>query len=159
MKNGLSVINLYNGIYTLLTSDSDLLEKLSIPIIEEIVEGETVLTPPTNAQKGRKIQKRSKPQELANNLPMIAFYTPGGNIDPINQEVFRPVFYFDIYTQNNVNLAHELAERVFMLLDDKVNEFSSVENGEAEVIDAHESDAGLPDTYCFTLEVLFSITI
>jgi len=155
MSNGLSVINLYNGIYKLLTSTDILLEKLGIPVTEE---GREIIYP-TNKQKGQKVQKRSKPQRLVDNLPMVTFYTPGGSIDPINHEVFRPVFYFDIYTQDDVNLAHEIAESIFSLIDNQVNEFSNVENGGAEVIDAHESDAGLPDTYCFTLEILFSIAV
>lgn len=145
--NGLSTIAVYNGIYKLLSNDAVILQKLGLP------------PTPTNEQKGRKIQKRSKPQELSDNLPIITYYTPGGNMDIINQNVYKPLFYFDIYTKDNVNLAHEIAERIFELFDGVVNCFPNLENAEASFIDAHESDPGQPNVYCFTLEILFSIAV
>ena len=142
-NNGLTIINLYNGIYKLITNDTAILEYVGLSVDA------------TFSQKGPKFQKQSKPQQLANNVPLIAFYTPGGSVDYVNLDVFRPVFFFDIYTPDNVNLAHQIAERLCELLTGCLN-FSGVGGSSATVLDAHESDSNLENVYCFTVEVAFS---
>lgn len=143
MNNGLTILNLYNGIYKLLSKDATILGHLGL--------GEN----PTANQIGPKIQKQSKPQQLTNNIPLIAFYTPGGGIDSVNLGVFCPMFYFDIYTNDDVKLAHQIAERLCTLLSGCVD-FSGVAGTTPLIVDAHESDSRLDNVYCFTIEVTFS---
>lgn len=142
-NNGLTIINLYNGIYSLIANDKDILEYVGL-------DGNV-----TNSQKGPKFQKQSKPQQLSNNIPLIAFYTPGGNVDFVNLDVFHPIFFFDIYTPDNVNLAHQIAERLCKLLSNELN-FSGVGGSSATILDAHESDSNLENVYCFSIEISFS---
>lgn len=142
-NNGLTIISLYNGIYKMISSDSEILGYVGLQ------------TDSTYAQKGRKFQKQSKPQQLADNLPVISFYTPGGSTDYVNLDVFCPVFFFDIYTRDNVNLAHQIAERLCVLLTGCLN-FTGVGGSSATIIDAHESNSNLENVYCFTIEASFS---
>lgn len=142
-NNGLTIINLYNGIYKLLSNDPDLLNYLGLT--EDA----------TYSQKGPKFQKQSKPQQPAGNVPLIAFYTPGGSVDYVNLDVFCPIFIFDIYTRDNVNLAHQIAERLCVLLTGCLN-FTGVGGSSAIIVDAHESNSNLDNIYCFTVEASFS---
>jgi hypothetical protein len=143
MNNGITILNLYNGIYKLFSGDTTLLNHLGLT------------GTPTPNQIGPKLQKQSKPQQLSSNIPLIAFYTPGGGIDSMNMGVFCPMFYFDIYTNDNVKLAHQIAERVCELISGCIN-FTGVAGSSAIIVDAHESDSKLDNVYCFTIEATFS---
>jgi hypothetical protein len=94
----MAVVNLYNGIYKVLANDPIVLDYLGIGSIA------------TPLQKAQRIQKRSKPTKLVENLPLIAFYAPPGRREPNNFEVYTTTFVFDLYTSDNVDLAQRLGD-------------------------------------------------
>lgn len=141
------VVDLYNGIFRVLANDNELLSLLGI--------GATS----SRLTRALRIQKRSRPQELVKNLPMITFYTPGGAREFRNRSVFNHSFVFDVYTADDVDLAQRIAKRVVDLFDGNINPFVGVENFEAEAVDGFESLAGAPNVYCFTVHVNFSVTV
>jgi len=140
------VVDLYDGIYRVLANDEKILELLGIPEAD-------------NTTKAKRIQKRSKPQDLANRLPMIAFYTPGGGLDPVNDIVYGATFVFDIYTNDDVETAHEIANRIFELFCKKIPVFDNLETMESRFEDAHESATDLANTYCFTVILTLFVSV
>lgn len=143
----MAVVNLYNGIYKVLANDSNVLNYLGI--------GSTA----TPLQKAQRIQKRSKPTKLVENLPLIAFYAPPGRRDVNNYQVYNTQFVFDIYTSDNVDLAQRLGDRILQLFDGVINPMMGVENFESLMVTQHESECDLANTYCWTVVIQFSITI
>jgi hypothetical protein len=146
----LKVVKLYNEIYRTMTEDEPLLTKMGFVSSGNVNQDRLF--------KARRFQKRSTPQNLAvENMPTIAFYTSGGNYDITNSLVYNPVFYFDIYTNDNVDLAHAISEDIQGLFGGKINYFQGIDTLVADVLEAHESLSDLPNTYCFTLVISFSI--
>lgn len=141
------VVDLYTGIYRVLANDAEILELLKLP------------SNATALQKAKKIQKRAKPQDIEKNLPMIAFYTPGGGRDPGNDYVFGSTFIFDIYTKDDVELAQLIAERIYKLFDGENNPFENIETFDARYEDEHESATDLSNTYCYTIIITMYISL
>lgn len=143
------VTDLYNGIYKVLANDETILNYLGIGISA------------TNIQKATKIQKRSKPQDLVeDNLPIISFYTPAGQREHKNLYVYVASFVFDVYTQDDVTLAQNIAERITQLFNGEINAFlGGVENFQGELVTAHESMTDLQNSYCFTVVINMSVSL
>jgi len=141
----LAIIDLYNSIYRILANDPDILNYLGIGVGAD------------NLTKAKKIQKRSKPQDLANNLPLITFYAPPGRRD--NSAVYVTPFVFDIYTNDDVPTAHKIAQRIIDLFDGQLHPMVGVESMESYFITGHESQTDLQNTYCFTVVIEFSVSI
>lgn len=140
------VVDLYNGIFKALANDPSILELL------EITEGNALI-------KAKRIQKRSDPQNIVENLPLIAFYSPGGAKDFNNDQVYGATFVFDIYTNDDIDKAHKISNRVYRLFDKEIPSFSGLETYETDFEDAHQSATDLQNTYCFTIIMTFNITI
>lgn len=145
------VVNLYNEIYRLLTNDDDVLNYLGIDTSMD--EGSVLL------QKARKVQKRRRPQNPVDNVPLITFYTPGGGADQGNYMVFNSPFVFDVYTNDDVDLAQRLSSHLVGLLARKNHPMCGVESYETKLLDAFESSTDLSNVYCFTAVIRFSVTI
>lgn len=143
----MSVVALYNNIYRVIANDAELLTLIGIEANA------------ANLEKSKRIQKRSKPQELLERLPLISFYSTGGDRERENESVFNPSFTFDVYTSDDVDTAHRVAQRIINLFEGKINPFMGVENFEAKFVDAYESGVNAPNIYCFTTELLFSVTV
>lgn len=143
--------DLYNGIYRVLANDTDVLNYLGV---------DTTL--PSNQlllEKARRIQKRSKPQRLAENLPMITFFAPPGRRSPKNHLVYNTVFVFDVYTNDDVNLAHRIGDKIMELFDGEIHPMMGLESYEQIFETAHESSTDSQDTYCFTVVIEFSVSL
>lgn len=141
------VVELYNGIYRWLAQDEVILNYLG-------------LAPTSSAtEKARHIQKRVQPQLLAENLPLIAFYAPPGRREGKNHLVYTTDFIFDIYTQDDVELAQKIGQRLIDCFDAKIVPFQRIENFESCWETAHESTVDLENTYCFTVVIKFSISL
>jgi hypothetical protein len=139
--------DLYAGIFKVKSTDTKLLTLLGIP------SG-------TAVAKAKHIQKRSQPQCLDINMPLISYYKiPGDGRDIRNDNVYNATFIFDVYTKDNVELALDIGERIKQLFDGEINPFQSIESYEASFEDGHESNANLPNTYCFTYIITFCVTI
>jgi hypothetical protein len=155
------IIDIYNGVYKALATDKEMLELLSL-VPEDIIENvggiDTIVTPKsTNKQKSDKIQKRHEPQNLSSHIPLIAFYTPGGEFSPSNDNVFTSVFMFDIYTVDDVNKAHQIANRLHEIFDSKFINIENLDSFESLFEDAYESKSSLPNSYCFTMVISVSV--
>ena len=143
------VVKLYNGIYRALANDPEILNLLGV---------DTGLTASALAlKKADKIQKRKKPQNLSEGLPLIAFYTPGGGKDANNDEVYNGIFLFDVYTNDDVNKAHQITERIEKIFKDEIPAFPGLTTFETGWEDSFESETNLPNTYCFTTVLTFSV--
>lgn len=140
------VVDLYNGIYKSLANNETILELLGI------VGG-------NNLTKAKRIQKRSKPQNLTENIPLISFYTPGSGLDTSNNNVYTSTFVFDVYTKDDVEKAHRIANTIYDIFNNKIPEFSNIGTFNTVFEDAHESATDLSNTYCFTIILTFSISL
>lgn len=141
------VVDLYNGIYQVLSNDLIVLSYLGI--------GEDA----SPLEKAEKIQKRSEPQNLSDNLPIIAFYAPPGRRLESNFAVYTTDFVFDIYTNDDVDTAQRLGDRIFKLFHGKIQPMNNVITFESQHVTSHESKSDLPNTYCFTVVINFSIQL
>lgn len=140
----MSIINMYDGIYGTVANDVTVLDLL------EIGEAATPL------EKALHIQRRSKPQNLADNIPLVTFYTPGGGREANNDRVYNALFFFDIYTHDDVEKAMQIAARLLELFDGTIPVYSNISTMQCEFEDGHESEVDLQNTYCFTVIFTFS---
>ncbi|MEM0173400.1 MAG: hypothetical protein QXI16_02720 [Sulfolobaceae archaeon] len=147
----LLITELYNGIYRTLANDEQILSYLNIDIT--LPEDELLLV------KAKKIQKRRKPQELIqDNLPLISFYSVGGGTLKRNSEVYMASFVFDIYTYNDVELAQQIANRIFEIFNRNIPLIPSITTFETDFEEAFESIVnGVSDIYCFTIVLDFYV--
>lgn len=142
------VVNLYDNIYKMLVNSKDVLNYLGLE------ENATLL------EKAKKVQKRARPQNLVNNIPLIAFYAPpGGKVDRGNYKVYNTPIVFDIYTPDDVDLAQKISSCLVDLFNGQLHPFCGVESYETEFLTAHESSVDISNVYCFTTVIQFSVTI
>lgn len=143
------VIELYNNIYRSLAKDSDFLSLMGIPPTAD------------NLVKAKRIQKRSRPQNIADKgaMPLVAFYSPGGRVDPENDCVYGSVFFFDIYTKDDVDLAHKIASCIITKFKDQIAEFDDLETYSADFLEGFERSTDLQNTYCFSVTIVFYVSI
>lgn len=135
----MALVDLYNGIYRILSNDDVILSLLNITDITD------------KLKKAKHIQKRSKPQIIIDDLPIITFYSPSGKRESKNFDVYKALFTFDIYTKDDVDLALNISNRIFELFDDKLNPMVGVESMTTDFVEGFESRSDLANTYCFTL--------
>lgn len=143
----MAVVDLYNGIYKVLANDEEVLNYLGIGADAD------------NLTKAKHIQKRSNPQNLDANVPLIAFYAPPGSRSRSNSQVYNTHFVFDVYTHDDVDLAQRLGDRVEKLFDGVIHPMMGIESFESQFETAHESGTDLANTYCFTVVIGFSISL
>ncbi|SNS22101.1 hypothetical protein SAMN05446037_100686 [Anaerovirgula multivorans] len=146
------VTNLYNNVYRMLSNSEAVLNYLQID--SSLLEEELLLL------KARKIQKRSKPQNLTEYIPLITFYTPpGGRIDTDNYLVYSTPVVFDVYTTDNVDLAHNISSSLVELFNNKFPIMCGLESYETKFLTAYESSVDQNNVYCFTTVIEFSVTV
>lgn len=139
--------DLHMSVYKALANDEELLSLMG-------------LTGATNLDKSKRIQKKSKPNNLLTALPLLTFYTPGGVKDRKNTEVFNANYTFDVYTKNDENLAMNIIDRVSRIFHRKLIEtVDNLPNFEGEWIDEFESNTDLQDTYCYSCVISISVEI
>lgn len=142
-----NIVNLYDGIYRVLANDKTILNYLGMEVGA------------SNLEKSRHLQKRSNPQNLANHLPLISFYAPPGERAGNNHLSYSAPIIFDVITDDDVELAHDIVTQIVNLFDGEINPFDKLETFEAEMITQHESRTDLPNTYCFTTVILFGVSL
>ncbi|MBO9598588.1 MAG: hypothetical protein J7559_12330 [Cohnella sp.] len=145
------VTELYQEIFHVLANDADILDYLGIE--------DTLAPEEANPALAAHIQKRSRPQDLAENLPIIAFYAAPGSRESENMLVYRSPFIFDIYTSDDVSLGQTIAERIDELFGGQINPWEHVENFQSETVTAHERIVDLANVYCFTVVIEMSIAL
>jgi hypothetical protein len=145
------VAKLYNGIYKILANDTALLTYLGIYT--------TVDSATYKLAKAKHIQKRSKPTDIATNMPLVTFYTPPGRVEAGNNLVYCTPVIFDIYTKDNVELAQDITTRINNLLVEQINPLMGVESFTTKFVTSYESGVDLLNTYCFTLVIEMSVSL
>lgn len=138
--------DLYAYIHKILREDEKILELLG-------------LSNPTPEDTAIRIQKRRKPQQVVDkNLPMISFYTNPG-VRANNHLEYLTAFDFDVYTQDDVETAMEIADRVGELFDDQYVGIKTGSQFKGEFLTASEVETDLENTYKFFTQMLFTIGI
>lgn len=111
-------------------------------------------------QLATRIQKRKKPQELVqHNLPLISFYKNAGHRGE-NYLEYRFIVDFDIYTQDDVELALNISDRITQLFDDQY--MKGLRKGsvfKGEYVTSAEDDTDLTNTYKYFTQIGFTIGI
>lgn len=141
------IIELYDNIYKLIASNEKILYYLGID------------DKSNNLMKAKKIQRRAKPQQLIDNVPLISFYALPGGLDRENDAVYVAPFVFNIFTVDDVDTAHLIAEELIKVINKQLLPFYGIENLESKLITAHESLVDAENVYCFTLTFEFSIVL
>jgi hypothetical protein len=144
-------VKLYKGIYITLTNDSVLLDLLNI---------DTNVIPNSEYKLllADKFQKRRKPQNIVDNLPIISFYSPSSGSDRRNSEVWDALFAFDIYTSDDVERAHLIGERIVELFDDQIVPIEGITTFTSTLEEQYESMTDMPNTYCWTVIITMSVS-
>ncbi|MGA4519200.1 hypothetical protein ACPA0F_18240 [Solibacillus silvestris] len=143
----MSVVSLYNGIYRVLSNDETVLNYVGIG------------NQATALEKAKRIQKRHKPQDLATNMPVIAFYSTPGSRMGDNYLVYETNFIFDIYTNDDVSKAQKIGDRILELFEGVIHPMMGVESFESMMVSMHESAVDLANCYCFTVVINFSVSL
>ena len=153
------IVDLYDGLFQLLSSDQTVLNYLQVSdllLIEtfapDITEDERL-----KLAKAMKIQRQQMPKQLIESLPIMTFYSIPGGRDSRNISVYNGRIMFDIYTQNNVDLALGVTKRLFELLDKQLLNLENTASLQGIWLDGYESPTNDADTYCFTN--LFDLSI
>ena len=106
-----------------------------------------------------RIQKRMKPVDLvADNYPLISFYKLPGNRGRNHLE-YVTVFDFDIYTNDDVELAIELADRISDLFDGTYLKLRKGSSFKGEYVTSAEDTTDLSNTYKYYAQILFTFGI
>lgn len=143
----MAIVNLYNGIYKTLSNDETILYYLGLKKDSSALD------------KAKKIQKRSKPTDIVDNLPLIAFYTLPGRREVKNLSVYQTSFVFDVYTADDVDLSHRITQRLIELFEGQLVPFENNTTFESMFLTAGEGETDLDNTYCFSTVFGFSIEI
>lgn len=106
-----------------------------------------------------RIQKRMTPVDvIVNNLPMISFYKSPGRRG-YNPLEYTTVFDFDIYTNNDVELAIDLADRISELFDEQYLNLSQGSHFKGEYVTSAEDVTDKQDVYKYFVRILFTFGI
>lgn len=103
------------------------------------------------------IQKRKKPKGVViNNLPLITFFkNPGAREE--NYLVYRFIVDFEIYTQDDVETAIDIADRITDLFDGKFLSGVTGSVFKGEYVTSAEDDTDLKNAYKYFVQIGFSI--
>ncbi|UED74462.1 hypothetical protein [Brevibacillus sp. DP1.3A] len=141
------VVDLYHHLYELLSTDSQVLALLGI-------------APDDKDSLTRQIIKRRKLAELSDVAkPLLSFYATSGKRDTDNPLLLTSFFRLEVITPGDVELAHQIASRLFHLLDDQSLSMSGIEGLDTYVVSQQESDTGHSSAYCFTLITKFTLQV
>lgn len=141
------VVDLYHHLYELLSTDSQLLGLLGI-------------APEDKDSLSKQIIKQRKLAPLSDIAkPLLSFYATSGKRDTDNPLLVNSFFRLDVITPGDIELAHQIAEHLFHLLDGKSLSMNGIEGLDTYVVSQHESDTGHSSAYCFTLVTKFTLQV
>ncbi|MEC2266488.1 hypothetical protein [Bacillus subtilis] len=114
----------------------------------------------TSTDMALRIQKRKNPVELVDGkLPLITFYKLPGQRELTNYLSYVTAFDFDIYTNDDVELAIEIADRINYLFDDKYLPLSKGSSFKGHFVTSAEDETDLENTYKYFTQVEFTFGI
>lgn len=145
--------DVYATIYRVITTDPIIRELMGF---DESLEGEDELV-----QRADKVIKRRVSPELLNKgtLPLIAFYKLPGGRETENHLSYLTPFDFDIYTNNEIELAIELADRINELFDDKYLPLAKGSAFKSMYTTSGEETVHLKDVYKYYTQIIFNISL
>ncbi|BAU28157.1 hypothetical protein DFP93_101233 [Aneurinibacillus soli] len=142
----MAAVNVYNAVYRLLAADKDILELLGLTLAS------------SNIDKAKKLIKRKKPPNLTT-LPIVTFYALPGGRDGENKEVYVAPFMFDIYTNDDVDKAQKIAQRIIGMFDGVLPDVKETATLEAMFVTEHESETNQVNTYCYSVGIDFAVVV
>ncbi|MCM3144562.1 hypothetical protein [Brevibacillus sp. MER 51] len=141
------VVDLYHHLYELLSTDSQLLGLLGI-------------APEDKDSQSKQIIKQRKPAQLSDVAkPLLSFYAISGKRDTDNPLLLTSFFRLDVITPGDIELAHQIANHLFHLLDGKSLSMNGIEGLDTYVVSQQESDTDHSSAYCFTLITKFTLQV
>jgi len=142
----MQITQLYDEIYRAITNDEDIMTLMDL-------QGESAIN------KAKRVQKRRQPMNLADTDTLLTFYTLGGRRQGSNDYVFNIPYVFDVYTNDDVELAQDISSKIISLFDAKLSKLSGLSTFENKFENQFESLVDLPNRYCFTTIILFSVSL
>lgn len=143
----INISNFYAYIHQVLRDDPEIRSLIGLDASSTLEDAAT------------KIQKRKKPQDLVSpNLPIISFYKNAGTRGN-NYLEYRFIVDFDIYTQDDVELALNISDRIIQLFDDKYIGLTQGSFFKGQYITGAEDDTDLENTYKYFTQIGFTIGI
>lgn len=127
------------------------------PVLQDLMG----FTPSTTLEEmAMRIQKRRKPQNLVEeNLPLISFYKNPGMRGGDNYLEYRTHFDFDIYTQDDVELAIQIADRISELFDDEYVGLKKGSYFKGEYLTSAEDNTDLENIYKYFTQIRYTLVI
>lgn len=114
----------------------------------------------TDVDKALRIQKRMHPVEVVeDNLPLITFYKMPGQREFGNHLAYVTTFDFDIFTNDDVELAIDIADRINYLFDDKYLNLAKGSSFKSQYVTSAEDRTDLENTYKYFTQVEFTFGI
>lgn len=141
----LNMSNLYAYIHKVLRTDA---------IIQEFMFNGTA---PTLEESAIRIQKRKSPQNLnTDNFPMISFYTSQGIRGDNFLEYVLPID-FDVYTEDDVELALIIADRINKIFDDEFVKLNCGSQFKSQFLTMSEDQTDQSNTFKFYTRIIFTL--
>lgn len=139
------VVDIYHHLYERFSQDSQLLALLGI-------------APEEQDSKPRQIMKQRKLAQLSEvTKPLLSFYATSGKRDPDNPLLLSSFFHIDVITPGDVELAHQIANHLFHLLDGQSLSIRGIDSLDTYVVSQQESETSHSSAYCFTLITKFTM--
>lgn len=106
-----------------------------------------------------RIQKRMRPVNVVDfNMPMIAFYILPGRRG-INHLEYEALFDFDIYTNDDIELAIDLADRINILFNEKFFQMEQGISFRSQFVTSAEKSTDLESIFKYFTQIEFSFCI
>lgn len=113
----------------------------------------------TEVDMAIRIQKRRQPVDIVtDNFPMISFYKLPGQRG-YNHLEYVTAFDFDIYTNDDVELAIDISDRINDLFDDRYLNLTKGSSFKGQYITSSEDVTDLDNCYKYYTQVLFTFGI
>lgn len=112
-------------------------------------------------QRASKVLKRQLSTELLEEqtLPLITFYKLPGGREFDNYLSYLTPFDFDIYTNNDVELAIDIADRINELFDDKYLPLAKGSSLRNTYVTSGEDKTELKDVYKYYTQIIFNLSL
>lgn len=149
----LRVSDVYATIHKVLSTDPVIRELMGFQ--EGLEESEELI------QRATKIVKRRVSPELldGDNLPVISFYKLPGGREYDNHLSYITPFDFDIYTNNDVETAVDIADRINELFDDKYLPLAKGSSLRNRYVTSGEDKIDLQDVYKYYTQITFNLSL
>lgn len=113
----------------------------------------------TSLDISTRLQKRREPVNMVDgNLPLVTFYKLPGSRGLNHLEYVTP-FDFDIYTDGDVELAINIADRINYLFDGQYLSLARGSTFKAEYVTSAEDKSDLEDVFKYFTQISFTFGI